>query len=77
MEGGLAKFGDGNKALELLEEVRKVTPLGRIIASGTENTGKTLGVVRVPISKGQAFPAYDPRTVKGIGVTYATTPMGE
>ncbi len=76
MEGGLAKFGDGNKALELLKEVRTVTPLGRIIASGTENTGKTLGVVRVPISKGQAFPAYDPRAVKGIGVTYATTPMG-
>ncbi len=76
MEGGLAKFGDGNKALELLEEVRKVTHLGRIIANGTETMGKILGVVRVPISKGQAFPAYDPRTIKGIGVTYATTPMG-
>ena len=26
--------------------------------------------------KGQALPAYDPRAIKGIGVTYATTPMG-
>jgi len=26
--------------------------------------------------KGQALPAYDPRAVQGIGVTYATSPMG-
>ena len=26
--------------------------------------------------KNQAMPAYDPRGVQGIGVTYATTPMG-
>ena len=26
--------------------------------------------------KNQALPAYDPRGVQGIGVTYATTPMG-
>ena len=76
MEGGLAKFGDGKKALELLEEVRKMTPLGRIIANGTDFMGKSLGVVRVPTVKGQALPAYDPRAIKGIGVTYATTPMG-
>jgi aldehyde:ferredoxin oxidoreductase len=76
MEGGLADFGDGKKALELLEEVRKMTPLGRIIANGTEFTGRALGVTRVPTVKGQALPAYDPRAIKGIGVTYATTPMG-
>jgi aldehyde:ferredoxin oxidoreductase len=33
-------------------------------------------VRRVPVVKNQALPAYDPRAVKGIGVTYATTPMG-
>jgi aldehyde:ferredoxin oxidoreductase len=33
-------------------------------------------VTRVPVVKGQALPAYDPRAIKGIGVTYATTPMG-
>jgi aldehyde:ferredoxin oxidoreductase len=33
-------------------------------------------VERVPVVKNQAMPAYDPRTVQGIGVTYATTPMG-
>jgi aldehyde:ferredoxin oxidoreductase len=33
-------------------------------------------VVRVPTVKGQAMPAYSPRTVKGIGATYATSTMG-
>ncbi len=39
-------------------------------------TGKVFGVERVPVVKNQALPAYDPRAVQGIGVTYATTPMG-
>mgnify|MGYP005834440099 CR=1 FL=1 len=76
MDGGLAKFGDGKRALELIEEIRKKTPLGRILANGTEYTGKAFGVPRIPTVKGQGLPAYDPRAIKGIGVTYATTPMG-
>ena len=39
-------------------------------------TGKVFGVERVPVVKDQAMPAYDPRAIQGIGVTYATTPMG-
>jgi aldehyde:ferredoxin oxidoreductase len=76
MEGGLCNFGDGEGALKLLEEIRKKTPTGKILVNGTEITGKVLGVTRIPTVKGQSFPAYDPRAVKGIGVTYATTPMG-
>jgi aldehyde:ferredoxin oxidoreductase len=76
MEGGLAEFGDGKGALRLMDEIRKKTPTGRILANGTEITGKVLGVTRIPTCKGQGFPAYDPRAIKGIGVTYATTPMG-
>ncbi|MFX1258644.1 MAG: aldehyde ferredoxin oxidoreductase C-terminal domain-containing protein [Promethearchaeota archaeon] len=76
MEGGLADFGDGKGALKLMDEIRKKTPIGMILANGTEITGKVLGVTRIPTVKGQGFPAYDPRAIKGIGVTYATTPMG-
>ncbi|MFX0042076.1 MAG: aldehyde ferredoxin oxidoreductase family protein [Candidatus Hodarchaeota archaeon] len=76
MEGGLANFGDGKGALKLMEEIRKKTPTGKILANGTEITGKVLGVTRIPTVKGQGLPAYDPRAIKGIGVTYATTPMG-
>ena len=76
MEGGLLEFGDGPGAIELMKEVGKGTPLGRIIGSGAAVTGKVLGVEHVPVVKGQALPAYDPRAIQGIGVTYATSPMG-
>ena len=76
MEGGLLPFGDGEGAIRVLAEVGQGTPLGRIIGSGAGATGKAFGVSRVPVVKNQALPAYDPRAVQGIGVTYATTPMG-
>ncbi|MGB9722842.1 MAG: aldehyde ferredoxin oxidoreductase family protein [Chloroflexia bacterium] len=76
MEGGLAAFGDGQKAIELLHEIGRGTPLGRILGQGAAFTGRALGVIRVPGVKGQNMPAYEPRAVKGIGVTYATNPQG-
>ncbi len=76
MEGGLAEFGDGKKAIEMLHEMGKGTPLGRILGAGTATAARVLGVTRVPVVKGQSMPAYEPRAVKGIGITYATTTMG-
>ena len=76
MEGGLLEFGDAQGAINLLNEAGKGTPVGRIIGGGSALTGKALGVERVPVVKSQGMPAYEPRAVKGIGVTYATTPMG-
>jgi len=35
-----------------------------------------LGIRRVPVVKRQAMPSYDPRGIKGTGVTYATSPQG-
>jgi aldehyde:ferredoxin oxidoreductase len=76
MDGGLLEFGDGEGALKTFEEIRNGTPLGRILGQGVVATAKAFGVHRVPVVKGQSMPAYEPRAVKGIGVTYATTPMG-
>ena len=76
MEAGLAEFGDGKKAIELMHEMGKGTHLGRILGNGTDTAAKVLGVVRSPVVKGQSMPAYEPRAVKGIGITYATTTMG-
>lgn len=76
MEAGLLNFGDADGAINLLHEVGKGTYLGRILGNGAAFTGKAFGVERVPVVKGQALPAYDPRAVQGIGVTYATSPMG-
>lgn len=76
MEGGLLKWGDAQGAIDMLHEVGKGTPLGRILGNGAAMTGRAFGVERVPVVKGQAMPAYDPRAVQGIGVTYATSTMG-
>jgi aldehyde:ferredoxin oxidoreductase len=76
MEAGVAKFGDAQAAINLVKEVGKGTPLGRILGSGAEVTGKVFGIERIPTVKGQAMPAYDPRGIQGIGVTYATSTMG-
>lgn len=77
MEAGIIEFGDAQGILRLLrEEIGKGTPLGRILGSGTGIVGKVYGVTRVPVVKNQAIPAYDPRSVKGIGITYATSTMG-
>lgn len=76
MEAGLAKFGDAEAAINLVKEVGKGTPLGRILGNGAAVTGKVFGIERVPVVKGQSMPAYDPRGIMGIGVTYATSTMG-
>jgi aldehyde:ferredoxin oxidoreductase len=75
-EAGYMDWGDGRRALELCDEIRRNTPLGRILGSGAGITGKVLGVERVPVVKNQAMSAYEPRAIKGMGVTYATTPQG-
>jgi aldehyde:ferredoxin oxidoreductase len=75
-EAGLLEFGDAAGALALMDEIRAGTPLGRIIGNGAATTGKVFGIERVPAVKGQAISAYDPRAIKGTGVTYATSPQG-
>ena len=75
-EAGLMEFGDADRALSLLEEITRGTDLGRALGNGAGDLGKVYGVKRVPVVKNQAMPAYDPRAVKGTGVTYATSPQG-
>lgn len=77
MEAGILPFGDSKGILRLLsEEIATGTPLGRILGGGAGSVGKAYGVTRVPVVKNQGIPAYDPRSVKGIGITYATSTMG-
>lgn len=76
MEAGIIPFGSGEKALEIIEQIREDTYLGKMIGHGAYITGKVLGVKRVPVVKKQGIAAYDPRGLKGTGVTYATSPMG-
>lgn len=73
---GLFQFGDVVKARGFIEEVAQGTPLGRILGSGAACTAQAFGIDRVPAVKGQAIPAHTARSVKGWGVTYATSPQG-
>lgn len=76
MESGAIAFGDGEAALKALKEIGEDTELGRNLGNGAEATGVAYGVSRIPVVKHQAMPAYDPRPIQGIGVTYATSTMG-
>jgi aldehyde:ferredoxin oxidoreductase len=76
MEAGVIPFGDAKGVKDLIRQIGQGTHLGRIIGNGVVATGKVLGVRRVPAIKGQAIPGYDPRALKGNGVTYVTSPMG-
>ena len=75
-DAGKMSFGDWQSAARLLEEIEKETPLGLALGNGVVATAHYLNVSRVPAYKGQAIPAHDPRSVKGTGVTYFTSPMG-
>ena len=77
MEAGVLPFGDGPGICRILrEEVATGTALGRIIGGGAGSVGRAFGITRVPTVKNQAIPAYDPRAIKGIGITYATSTQG-
>jgi aldehyde:ferredoxin oxidoreductase len=76
MEAGVIEFGDDQKVIGTLKELREGSPIGKIVGQGTAFTAQFLGLDRVPVSKGQAFPAHDPRACKAVGVTYCTSPMG-
>jgi aldehyde:ferredoxin oxidoreductase len=75
-EAGLMQWGDGERAMELLDEIRNGTELGCTLGNGSVAVGKSYGIERVPAVKGQAMSAYEPRAIKGTGITYAVSPQG-
>ncbi len=76
MEAGILPWGDGNGSLALIEQIRTGSERGTMIGNGCKFTGDKLGVRRTPQVKGQCLSGYDPRILKGTGVTFATSPMG-
>lgn len=77
MEAGVLPWGDWREVLRIFdEEIRPGTPLGRTLAGGTVAVAVAYGIERVPAVKGQGLPAWEPRTLKAMGITYATSPQG-
>jgi aldehyde:ferredoxin oxidoreductase len=75
-DAGLMKWGSEEDAMKLIAEIRNGTELGRVLGNGAAAVGQKYNIERVPIVKGQAMSAYEPRSIKGTGLTYATTPQG-
>jgi aldehyde:ferredoxin oxidoreductase len=76
MDSGGMEFGDAEGAKRILKEIAEGTELGKAIGNGALAIGKKRKHHRIPVVKGQALPAWDPRPLKATGVTYATSPMG-
>lgn len=71
------KWGDVDKMIELLDKIAVRDGIGDTLAEGTGKAAKKIGAPDLAMSvKDQAIPAYDPRAVQGIGVTYATSNRG-
>lgn len=75
-EAGIMKWNCFADAMNLIDEIRSGTELGRTLGDGAAAAGEKFGVEHVPVVKRQAMSGYEPRAIKGTGVTYATSPQG-
>jgi aldehyde:ferredoxin oxidoreductase len=76
MDSGGMEYGDAEGAKRILKEIAEGTELGKAIGNGALSIGKRRKHHRIPVAKGQALPAWDPRPLKATGVTYCTSAMG-
>lgn len=76
MEVGKIAWGDEEGVRSLMQDMVDGTEFGLLLGKGTAAVGEALWAKRIPVVKGQAISAYDPRNLKGMGVTYSTSPMG-
>ena len=76
METGIIKWGDAEGCIALLKKIKNDDKDSLILGNGAVQVGSALNISRVAHVKGQGLPGYDPRTFKGMGVTYLTSPMG-
>ena len=76
MDSGFISFGDAQAAIDLLAGIKEEKEISLLIGNGPEAVGRHFKNSRVPTVKGQSIAGYDPRAMPGMGVTYATSPMG-
>ena len=76
--GGVAlKFGSADALTRMAELVGKGEGFGKVLGLGSKRLCERYGHPELSISvKGQEFPAYDPRGIQGMGLTYATSNRG-
>ncbi len=71
------RFGDGAAVVELTRMTGEGEGFGRVLAEGSLRVARRYGRPEFAItSKGQEFAGYDPRGEQGMGLAYATSPIG-
>jgi aldehyde:ferredoxin oxidoreductase len=78
MTGGVEfKFGSAQALTTAAELVGKAEGFGRELGMGSARLAAKYGKPELSMTvKGQEFPAYDPRGIQGMGLTYATSNRG-
>jgi aldehyde:ferredoxin oxidoreductase len=76
--GGIAlKFGSAETLTRMAELVGKGEGFGKELGLGSKRLCEKYGKPELSMAvKGQEFPAYDPRGIQGMGLTYATSNRG-
>jgi len=76
--GGVAlNFGSAEALTTMAEQVATGKGFGKILGLGSKRLCEKYGHPDLSMSvKGQEFPAYDPRGIQGMGLTYATSNRG-
>jgi aldehyde:ferredoxin oxidoreductase len=76
MENGETEFGDVAFMKAAIDDIRKGTPRGKLLAMGTARVAEHYGVKRAPVIKKQAISAYDPRVIEVTGLSMMMTAQG-
>mgnify|MGYP002760830363 FL=1 len=72
------EWGDTEHMIDLLDQMgRHTSELGRLLAEGPRRVAEAHDAQTNSLAvKGQTIPAYDPRSMKGMGIGYATSNRG-
>jgi aldehyde:ferredoxin oxidoreductase len=76
MDSGGMEWGDAEAMKKVVADIAEAKGLGAVVGNGAAAVGEYTGHHRVPVVRGQAIPAWDPRPLKATGVSYASGPMG-
>ena len=76
--GGIElKFGSADALVKCVELTGKAEGFGKELGMGSKRLTEKYGKPELSMTvKGQEFPAYDPRGIQGMGLTYATSNRG-
>lgn len=70
-------YGDADQVIALVEKIGSRTDIGEVLAEGIKHVSKTFKLEDLAIHvKGLEPAGYDPRKLKGMGLTFATAPRG-